>query len=176
MNPTAVYRKTTQGNTELKERAGKLERKFRSLLILMDGVRPVSKVLELTAAMNFTAADIEKLEQQHYIEPAAAAPEEAPAAGSAATTAAAAGDADELTIRSRRSSYDRYAEGQAYLNEIAKETLGLRALFFVLKVEKCSNADDVIALLDDFEQAVTKSRGGDYARTARATAEAILQE
>ena len=70
----------------------------------------------------------------------------------------------------------RFSEGQRYMTETVADKLGLRSFLFVLKIEKCSGANDLIALLPEFEKAIAKRLDADYARHCRRIAQTILTQ
>lgn len=162
MDINAIYRKTDKGIAELSTKHGTLERRLRPLLILVDGRRPLSRVQALVEGIGIAQGDLVQLEAQGLIEPADAA---------AAAAVAATPRAEDAS----KSEYDRFSDGRRFLNETATDVLGVRAFFFVLKVERTASTADLLALLDDFEAALARKRDRAFAAHCRGIAEAILR-
>jgi hypothetical protein len=160
----AIYRKTEKGLAEITSTERTVDRRLRPLLILVDGNRTANSIHALISGIGIREEDFDQLANNGYIEPVAR-PDQRPAAN----------DATGPVPASQRSSLERFADGQRYLNETATDKLGLRAFFFVLKIEKCSSAEDLLALLPEFEQAIAKKLDKAYAIHCRRIAETILR-
>jgi hypothetical protein len=162
----AIYRKTEKGLAEISSTERTVDRRLRPLLILVDGNRTANSIHALISGIGIREEDFDELARTGYIEPVAR-PDQRPAANDPAAPA--------LATPQRRSSLERFADGQRYLTETATDKLGLRAFFFVLKIEKASSADDLLALLPEFEQAIAKKLDKSYAQHCRRIAETILR-
>lgn len=187
MSAATVYRKTAKGNEEIKAKQGGLDRRLRPLLILIDGRRGSETIASLAAGIGLQPSALKQLEADGYIEPvrvrseataAAAVATRAPATLSsrAAPSTLSAPTTGTLEPARPRSNLERFRDGTQYMNETVSDALGMRALFFVLKIEKCSSTMDLIQLLPDFEKAVAKKRGPQYAAHCRLIAAEILAE
>lgn len=186
MNAVTVYRKTAKGNEEIKAKQGGLDRKWRPLLILVDGHRGSDLIAPLAAGIGLPPTALRQLEADGYIEPVRVRSEPRPAAtvaGRAPGTVASNGPSTltapttvSLEPARPRTNLERFRDGAQYMNETVSDALGIRALFFVLKIEKCSSAWDLMKLLPDFEAAVAKKRGPQYAAHCRLIAAEILSE
>jgi hypothetical protein len=161
----AIYRKTEKGLAEISSTERTVDRRLRPLLILVDGNRTANSIHALISGIGIREEDFDELARSGYIEPIAR-PDQRPAANDATAPAAAP---------QRRSSLERFADGQRYLNETATDKLGLRAFFFVLKIEKASSADELMALLPEFEEAIARKLDKSYAQHCRRIAETILR-
>jgi hypothetical protein len=164
----AIYRKTEKGLAEITSTERTVDRRLRPLLILVDGNRTANSIHALISGIGIREEDFDQLANNGYIEPVAR-PDQRPAANDAAAPAAGPVPVPP------RSSLERFADGQRYLNETATDKLGLRAFFFVLKIEKCSSAEELMALLPEFEQAIAKKLDKAYAIHCRRIAETILR-
>ncbi len=168
MDRGAIYRKTQKGLAEIAGTERTVDRRLRPLLILVDGNRTANSIHALISGIGIREEDFDQLADSGYIEPMARPDQRAAANDGSAAPA-------ENLHPQRRSSLERFADGQRYLNETATDKLGLRAFFFVLKIEKCSSADELMALLPEFEQAIAKKLDKAYAVHCRRIAETILR-
>jgi hypothetical protein len=164
----AIYRKTEKGLAEISSSERTVDRRLRPLLILVDGNRTANSIHALISGIGIREEDFDQLASTGYIEPVAR-PDQWLAANDGAVPF------PDPVAGQRRSSLERFADGQRYLNETATDKLGLWAFFFVLKIEKCSSADDLMALLPQFEQAIAKKLDKAYAVHCRRIAETILR-
>jgi hypothetical protein len=162
----AIYRKTEKGLAEISSTERTVDRRLRPLLILVDGNRTANSIHALISGIGIREEDFDQLASSGYIEPVAR-PDQRPAAND--------GTAPAPVPPQGRSSLERFADGQRYLNETATDKLGLRAFFFVLKIEKASSADELMALLPEFEQAIARKLDKSYALHCRKIAETILR-
>lgn len=134
MDPKAIYRKTGKGEEEIRTRSAKLPPKLRTMLILVDGVKPYAELLrvaqQLGAGDNFakTLADVGLIEAAGGAQPAAAPKDE----------------------------FERFRAAKRFMNDTAVNALGVRSFFFTLKVEKCGNREDLVNLMEDYEKALGK--------------------
>jgi hypothetical protein len=187
MGASTVYRKTAKGNGEIKAKQGGLDRRLRPLLILIDGRRPTDTIATLAAGIGLPASALKQLEADGYIEAVRVRSEaKAPTTVTARSPATVSSSAPPSTLSAPttaaleparpRTNLERFRDGVQYMNETVSDALGFRALFFVLKIEKCSSAMDLIKLLPDFEAAVAKKRGPQFAAHCRLIAAEILAE
>jgi hypothetical protein len=108
MNPQARFVKTEKGQEEIRNRTYRLQPRLRSLLVLVDGTKPVAELVQAAAGFGGGPGFLEALIKDGFIEEAlngkhaaamrpapqpAAAP--APRAAPAAAPASAAAPADE---------------------------------------------------------------------------------
>jgi hypothetical protein len=168
VDTTAIYRKTQKGIAELTASVRTVERRVRPLLILVDGHRTATRIHSLINGIGIREEDFDKLETDGFIEIVAR-----PVAMEAANDETRPSMPPTVQLRS---SYERYSDGQQYLCETAAEKLGLMSFVFVLKLEKCSSAKDLMALLPEFERAIARKFDETYARHCRRIAETILAE
>lgn len=69
---------------------------------------------------------------------------------------------------------ERFTAAKALMNRVAVEAGGLRATFFVLKLEKCRSRDALLALLPAFHTSVARGAGTTVADTMTQQVRALL--
>ena len=168
MDKKAIYRKTPLGQAEITAQKRTVDRRLRPILILTDGNRTAAHVHALTSGIGIREEDIDQLISEGYIE-AIARPE-------AANDAEVPQQASPPEAAQPRSDHERYVDGQRYLTETAAEWLGLRSFLFVLKIEKCHTADELMALMPEFEQAIGRRVDKEFGRRCAKIAETILRK
>jgi hypothetical protein len=156
---STVFRKTEKGRAEIVATGRTLDRRLRPILILVDGQVNVGRLLALTHRFGGRREDFEDLVAMGMIE---AVPQEAgPGVG-------VAPPAEE------RGAYERFAQGQRYLNETVSDKLGIKATFFILRIARCGSAEELRALLPEFEALLARKFDSVYAHHCRQVAETIL--
>jgi hypothetical protein len=168
----AIYRKTPKGLSEITGRDRTVDRRLRPLLILVDGYRTATHIHSLIGGIGIREEDFDHLIEGGFIE-AIALPKAGPRPGTAANDP---GDPAQGPLIQKRSVVDRYTDGKRYLTETAADRLGIWSFMFVLKLEKCSSPEDLLALVPEFEEAIGRKLDKSYARHCRQIAESILQE
>jgi hypothetical protein len=142
-----VYAKTEAGRAEIGTRRHKLAPPVRSLLLLVDGQRDAAQLRRFGETLHAPADAIDQLATLGLIAPlgsAAATPEPAAAVPSQAA--------------------QRYITLSGLMSEAVRENLGLRGFMMQLRIERCSDADELLALLPDVSAAIAKSRNPEFAR------------
>ncbi len=172
MDRRAIYRKTPKGLSEITGRDRTVERRLRPLLILVDGYRTATHIHSLIGGIGIREEDFDQLIQGGFIE-AIALPRSGPRPGTAANDP---GDLAQGPLIQKRSVVDRYTDGKRYLTETAADRLGIWSFMFVLKLEKCSSPEDLLALVPEFEEAIGRKLDKSYARHCRQIAESILRD
>ena len=74
------------------------------------------------------------------------------------------------------SSFDRFREASGMVRELVRESFGMKAFFFTLKVEKCSTPADLRALLPEIETQLVKAKGPLAARALLQSLERLLAD
>ena len=177
-----IYRKTEAGRDEIRDRSRKLPPALRTILLMTDGQRTLAELREVAAGVKAPADALERLLAEGLIEPlnkgldvaglvqaarpggppapaapatvtaaAAPAPTAAPAKAPAKAPAAGSGDAGH---------YVRLYDG---MSEAVRAHLGLRGYFLQLKIERCTDAASLQAVLPELRQALAKSKGEAFA-------------
>lgn len=149
---TQIYQKTDKGVEEIRSRRYKLPKRPRILLILVDGKTPLDVVLGQARALGIEDSTVMDLIDEGFI-----AAQSAPVAAGAGATAGVVDEFDEAT-----DPEERFRVAQRFMNESIVNVLGLRALFFTLKLERCATLGDLQDLAPAYEQALQKT--GDFAQ------------
>ncbi len=184
MDDRAIYAKTDAGREEIRTRAWQLSGALRNLLLLIDGQRTVLQLKEMVTGGKAQPDAIERLLDLGLIEltggtasatalPTLTERSIESAAGSIQASGpivppgppvmpltepvAQSPDQPDATARAR---YERL---YTLMNELVGDYLGLRGVFMQLKIEKCSSADQLLALQSELGQALNKVHGKDVA-------------
>lgn len=157
MSESDIYIKTASGAQALKQRSAELPARLRTMLIMVDGVRSGAQLRAAAAVLGAPEDFLLTLRQEGWIEAL-----EAPVSASTAAHAAVA----SADVALPQSKAERFLAAQRYMNDTAVDGMGFRVFFFSLKLEKCFNADDLRALLPEFEKHMTKARGLVFAQAA----------
>jgi hypothetical protein len=171
----AIYRKTRKGLSEITGRDRTVDRRLRPLLILVDGYRTATHIHSLIGGIGIREEDFDHLIAGGFIEAISLPKGGGPRPGTAANDPGDAAQDSSATIQ-KRSAIDRYTDGKRYLTETAAERLGIWSFMFVLKLEKCSSPEDLMALVPEFEEAIGRKLDKSYARHCRQIAESILRD
>ena len=171
LDKTAIYRKTKKGLAEITSNQRSIDRRLRPLLILVDGHRTAARIHTLMGGIGIQEQDFDQLAAGGFIE-TIARPDSIVAANDDVKPTQSPPPAPPQ----RRGAFERFSDGQRYLCETAADKLGLLSFLFVLRLEKCSSAEQLLALLPEFEQALAKKLDKDYARHCRKIAETILRD
>lgn len=131
------YSKTEVGQQAFKDRSPLLSAKQRSAFILFDGVKTVDQVLQATAGIGITPADVEHMVGQGFLAAAQAVTEAAPAGSGPAG----------------RTPQQRYTDAYPLATKLTA-SLGLRGFKLNLAVEAASGYEELIGLLPKLRDAV----------------------
>lgn len=175
MADNAIYAKTEKGAAEIAARSQPLSAQLRRLLILIDGVKTAAELRNFVRPQEDLEKCCDELYNLGLIGPVQGAADAARAFAPDVTAAP-----EEIANRSddatpERSNARRYSEGQRFMTTTIADNLGMKSFMFTLKIEKCSTAQDLLALLDSYEAALAKAGGAERARFLRQKAENILR-
>ena len=198
---TCIYDKTDKGREEIATRKYQVAAKLRTLLVMVDGRRPVEALATNFAALGLSMENLDELLRQEYITlvaggPAASEPEsEAPRppasarARMLARTAARqskladAGEDGPATAPmpepagmapATAESAERSRALYTFYNQTIKSTIGLRGFALQLKVEKAAGIEDFRALRLPYLEAVLKAKGRELAMSLRDRLDLLL--
>jgi hypothetical protein len=153
------YAKTQAGLQEIKTRALKLPSPLRNLLLMVDGIKTTEELAIIAQSLGAPAGALAELERLELIadgvktEPRAAQTQ----------------DADITAVINPLRAAEREAESytrlQQTMNDMARNMLGLRSVFMIMKIEKCMGLADLKTLYPDFEAAIVKAAGKQVGET-----------
>ncbi|MES2319724.1 MAG: hypothetical protein V4631_19770 [Pseudomonadota bacterium] len=184
-----IYDKTDKGREEIATRKYHVPAKLRSLLVMIDGHRPLETLMKNFGPLGLTPDHVSELLEAEYIaliddgepepsaEPAAAvhkvgmtarermlARREASARLHHEHEEEMAHDTSgPATIAAQQSAAERHQALQEFYTQTIKSTLGLRGMMLQLKVDKCAGIDDFRELRDVYLEAVLKAKGREMA-------------
>jgi len=172
MDINDIYRKTLIGTEEMALHKLVMKPVVRRTLIMVDGMRTVEAMLPLFRDPQDAESVLKALVTLGLIEQISA-----PLAGSQTHSISADSPIENRLedLQPGRDPAQRFMDGQKFMNNAIREHLGFKAIFFTLKIEKCGNVNDCLALLNDFEEALTKAmKNADSAKQLRQKAKQIL--
>ncbi len=143
-----VFKKTPLGVQEMKDRKLNLSHRLRCMLILVDGVHPVSELI--TEARKLAAPE-------DFVEQLCALGLIVNRSGSVVATEAA-------TETAARPEFDRFREAKDFMNSTIVDAIGIKSFFFTLKLERASTRADLKLLQPDYEKAISKGVGAEVAQ------------
>jgi hypothetical protein len=177
MSTEQIYIKTPLGIDEVQNRKLNLAPRLRTMLIMIDGRKAVSVLKQDAAKFGCPEDFIESLEAAGLITrlgssvgaPALKVAATMPVAGTdsiAMTTKAAA---SPLPLEPMQDEYARFRVAKDFMNTTVVNSLGMKAFFFTLKLERAGTVDDLRGLVKPFQDAITKA-------TSVAEAEALSKQ
>ncbi|MEB1530864.1 hypothetical protein [Xanthomonas sp. WHRI 7945] len=174
MSESGWYAKTEAGRQEIADRARRLPAQLRSILLVVDGQKDDSTLQQIVAGVHAPDDALAQLQQMGLIRrggdaslPASPvsspspspSPSSAPLAASAATvTDAIQALADRADAPVSREAAQRYSRLYDAMSEAVRQYLGLKGYFMQLKIERCSDAAALEALLPDLAAAIGKAK------------------
>jgi hypothetical protein len=158
MRDDEVPNKTDAGRDEIQSRALKLPNVLRSILLIVDGQRSVGQLRGVIAGLKGPEDALDQLEAMGLI----AAPKSL-AAAAAATIPDGARAAAATAPAPTAANATGYSALYTLMSETVRAHLGLRGYFLQLKVERCTDVAELVALLPDFSAALGKARDAGFA-------------
>ncbi|HMN22736.1 MAG TPA: hypothetical protein PKA16_15270 [Ottowia sp.] len=142
------YLKTALGLNALKERSGALSQRQRSAFILFDGTRTSAEVLQATANLGITQADLEHMVALGFLAPANGAGSAPAAAGPAVSQ-----NTPPASAATPPAGDDAFFQAYRIATELASG-LGLGGLLLNLAVESAQDSAQLRALLPRLRKAL----------------------
>ena len=162
MSVAMVYAKTSKAVEEIQTKKYKLKPKARNLLFLIDGSKSVEAIDEMSRQLGLSNSELGELEADGFIVKS----------GSADTGATQAATAVREEVQTDEAGKFRVAK--KYINDTIVNSLGLKAFFFTLKLEKCATRADLAELLPDYAAALTKASNVETAKVLQKRARELL--
>ena len=144
MRDMSVPNKTAAGRDEIESRARRLPTQLRSILLLVDGQRTARQLRDVIEGLHAPTDTLDQLVSLGLIADTAPAGANPPAFAEVPAPSPAAAN--------------RYSVLYALMSDAVREHLGMRGYFLQLKIERCGNADELLALLPDLSAAVARTR------------------
>jgi hypothetical protein len=161
MTTAQIYAKTDKAVDEIQTKKYKLKPKARNLLFLIDGSKSVEAVDEMSRQLGLSDAELGELVSEGFIVKS----------GSAAAGAVSGGAVRE---EAQGDEAGRFRVAKKYMNDTIVNSLGLKAFFFTLKLEKCGTRADLSLLLDDYAKALAKASNVETANVLQKRARELL--
>lgn len=153
------FGRTAKGQAEIAQGGKSLRGKLRTVLFLIDANKPLVDIEQQVKLIGAPVDAIDQLVAGGYVAEIGNAG--APAAAGAPVALEAAVPAAQLTPEERVANF-RVAK--TFMNETIVDALGIRAFGFTLKLERCSTAEDLIALLPAYTESLLKKVDREAAR------------
>jgi len=151
------FAKTEAGRLEIEARTRRLPAALRSILLMVDGQRSEAELRGLIEGLKAPADALEQLQEMGLIE------------GGGGTIAKPAGPAPMLAVRALADASEGPVDAaQEYrwlyerMSGAVARYLGLKGYFLQLKIERCTDAPTLLALLPELESALRKARGAAF--------------
>jgi hypothetical protein len=171
-----VYKKTQKGMNELLTRSPSIDTRLFNALVLVDGVRDSSEVIELAQAASLPVDALEILFHGGFIEKKFKGSAPAPVVQAQPPVQARPPPRQPDASSRLKGFNDLYA----YLVEQTKTLLGLRGFVFQLRIERASTVDALRALIGPLSEAIAKRHGfsvsQDFRRESERLAVAAIAE
>ncbi len=164
------YCKTEAGKQEIQDRGRKLPASLRSLLLMVDGQRDHGQLRELMKGLHAPDDALEQLVAMGLVkgdEPARPA-----ASSSAMSPAPVTPLPGEVKLPPE---FGRYRSLYEIVSDTVRRHLGLKGYFMQLKVEKCADLEELLALLPEIATALTKAKDHTFASEWLARTRAEIQ-
>ncbi len=171
MSVPATYLKTPKGNEEIQTRKNKLSVRQRNLLIMVDGSKPLHVLSEIATKLGLSTDDLAQLEKSGFI--ALIAQVQAAGTDVSGPINAAAEQPDATVIGPDEAA--KFRTAHKFMNDTVVNSLGLKAFFFALKLERCATRADLAGLLGDFLKVLTKAMGATEADVMTKHARELIQ-
>lgn len=173
MDDSDVFVKTASGLDEMRTRALQLSQRLRAMLIMFDGTRTVAQLRHAQLALGAPPDFLESLVALGLVASDRASARAAPAAAPVALVDVELGLPASDTASADEA--EKYRAALKFMNDTAVDLMGLRAVFFTLKIEKCFTMADLKELIPHFSAAITKSKGPEIARALEERVRRMIQ-
>jgi len=164
------YAKTDAGRQEIADRARRLPAQLRSILLVVDGHQDDAALQQIVAGLHAPEDALAQLQQMGLIArggDASAAPATSPSISPSSAPPAASATTLADTIHPSANPGDtpvsheaaqRYSHLYDAMSEAVRKNLGLKGYFMQLRIERCSDAAALEALLPEFTAALGKAK------------------
>ncbi len=154
MDTAQIYVKSPLGVEEIQNRNLPLAPRLRTMLIMVDGRKSVAALKEDAAKFGCPDDFIETLLAVGLIVKTGAAQFTAASVAVPGVQSAAPAEAPPAL-----DEYAKFRLAKDFMNNAVVNSLGIRAFFFTLKLERAGTVDDLRGLVKPFQDAITKASG-----------------
>jgi len=151
---TGRFAKTEKGHAEIAQRQRNLRGKMRTVLFLVDPGKSLDEIRQQAIQIGAPDDALALLLAEGYIAEVVAGAGAAPVGAPGAAAPNAPEPASAPDAGGRDSELKRYRVAKAFMNDAVVDSLGVRAFFFTLKLERCSTRAELTAILNDFATAL----------------------
>ena len=173
MNSQTVVVKTLKGVEEVATKKYKLSPRARTVLILVDGRKTWAELIEMARQLGSPATLLDDFVAQGLVQ-------SRPGPQLIAARASPALIQQQPTETHHRppepDEYGRFRVAQRFMGDSIVNTLGIKAFFFTLRLERCATRHDLLALLDSYTAAITKGGSAVEAQLLSKHARELLVE
>ncbi len=171
MSTEQIYIKTPLGTDEVQNHKLHLAPRLRTMLIMIDGHKPVSVLRQNATKFSCPENFIETLEAAGLIAKlGVGAPTQAPTVvAGLPSTGSGAPNTPALPAQTFQDEYARFRFAKDFMNTAVVNSLGMKAFFFTLKLERAGTVADLRGLVKPFQDAITKA-------TSAAEAEVLTRQ
>ena len=175
---TGIFDKTAKGRAEISTRQFQLPAKIRTLLVMIDGKRPLAELFKQTQGLGLSQENIDYLLDEGFIAEVAEAsniPE--PVATPVVPSLPSLSSAPSASTAPPVQQMDDVKRLQAlhnFFNSTIKSTLGLRGFALQLKTERAATLQEFADLRRPYVEAVNKAKGREMAISLRDRLDQLL--
>jgi hypothetical protein len=165
MRDDEVPNKTDAGRDEILQRTRKLPNVLRSILLLVDGQRSAGQLRDVIAGLRGPPDGLEQLRALGLVD----VPQTMAAVAAASIPGRVTGQFFTAAVTTAMGPGPTAGSGGGYaplytqMSETVREHLGLRGYFLQLKIERCTDVDELLALLPDLSTALAKTHSVGFA-------------
>lgn len=154
----SIWVKTEAGQLALQERGRcpELTGRLRNLLLQVDGKRNGAELGALATSLGCPDGVLARLAELGLATPMPLA--DTPPSMADEAPAAVLDVAPDTATVDKDAAFKRFLAATEMMNKAVSQYLGLKAVFFTLKIERCNNAMELKALLDELHKAIAKAK------------------
>ncbi|MBI3148820.1 MAG: hypothetical protein HYZ17_09960 [Betaproteobacteria bacterium] len=139
-----IYVKTDKGSEEVSHRRQNLNHRLRTMLIMVDGVRPAHELIDAARRLGLDAGFFEELLRDGYISLRKAGSAELP-------------EAEEAHALGAAEDADQFLRAQKFMNDLVLDKLGsIRGYGLMVKLQAADSLPDLQVLAKEFVDALSK--------------------
>jgi len=143
MADSTRYTKTEKGAEEIRARGKNLRGRTRTMLFLVDPSKTGDELRASASRIGVDADFLDTLVREGYVVP---------------ISRAERGSAETVSYTVTKDELARFRAAKAFINDTVVDALGVRALMFTLRLERCATRQDLAKLLADYEKQISKAR------------------